>query len=229
MLLPASILLITVFSLPFVLRQWHVVFYTLAVFLLGVSLYAALQLLRRSRVVNFEHSESLSQDRWRSQTLAVALAALPTFLFSISLGTALPHLSLLLLVCCTAAVGAAISATFMMVVTRALKREPDPCSGPHGGAVAGVSVAAGCGISRVLSATLRPGQGASSLESIPETDAAAQAPLMRAFLQDSLISVEDEKALFAHSASQNGSHGDDDGEGDLTTNLLDEPSSLDPS
>lgn len=196
MLLPAICLLITVFSLPFVLRQWHVVVYTVAVFLLGISLYAALQLLRRSGAVHFEYSESLSKDRWRPQTLSVALAALPTFLLTIALRMALPKQPILLVVCCGAAVCLVTTSVFMVVVTRGLKREEDDYHRLHGvSAVAGVSVATGGGMSRGLSGTLRP----SHLESIPETDAASQAPLMRAFLQDSLVSVEDENALLAHS------------------------------
>lgn len=193
MLLPASILLITVFCLPFVMGQWHVVLYTVAVFLLGISLYAALQLARRSGAVRFEHSESLSQDIWRPITLSVALAALPSFLVAVAIRSILPKLHVLPLGCCIAAAGLAISAMFMVVVTRVLKLEVEACHSLHGGGgIAGMPVPPGPG-------TLRHPH----LASIPEADAAAQAPLMRAFLQDSLVSVEDEKALLAHSDSQN--------------------------
>lgn len=194
MLLPASMLLFAVLFLPFVMGQWNVVLYTVAVFLLGISLYAALQLARRSGAVRFEHSDSLSQDRWRPSTLSLALAALPSFLVAVALRSALPKLHALRLGCCIAAAVLVISATLRVVVARALRREAEEFHGLHGdGAAAGGTGAAGAGMSGCLSGQLR---------SIPETDAGTQAPLMKAFLQDSLVSVEDGKALLEPSDSQ---------------------------
>ena len=199
MLLPASMLLFAVFFLPFVMGQWHVMLYTVAVFLLGISLYAALQLARRSGAVRFEHSDSLSQDRWRPSTLSLALAALPSFLVAVALRSAFPKLHALRLGCCIGAAVLVISAAFRVVVARALRREAEAFHGLHGdGAAAGVTGAAGAGMSGRLSGQLRH----PILESIPETDAGTQAPLMKAFLQDSLVSVEDGKALLEPSASQ---------------------------
>jgi hypothetical protein len=192
MLLPASILLMTVLALPFVLRQWHVVYYTTAVFFLGVSLYAALQVLRRSGAVQFEHSDSLSRDRWQPLTLSIALATLPSFLVTVGVLKALPHPHWLHVLSCTAAAMLLFTTAFLVIVKRGLKQEVDGQHGLHGvGLGSGVGWAIGGFMPRAVS-------GSANLESIPEYDAAAQSPLMRAFLQDSLVHVEDEKVL-AHS------------------------------
>jgi hypothetical protein len=221
MLLPASLLLITVFTLPFVLRRWHVVCYTVAVFLLGVSLYAALQLLRRSGAVRFEHSDSLSQDRWRPLTLSVALAAFPSFLVTVGVLSGLPKLHALLVLCCTAAAVLLFTTMFLVVVKRGLKQEVDGRYGSHG---AGPGSGVGWAIGGVMSRTVS--SAAANLESIPESDAAMQAPLMRAFLQDSLVHLEDEKALLVRSESNSTDHGVAPIEELTTGDVADTPSPL---
>lgn len=206
MLLPASGLLVTLILLHVVMRQWHVVLYTVAVLLLGISLYAGLQMLRRAGTVQFEYSESLSRDRWRPGTLSMALAALPTFLVGVVLESVL-HLSGLPLVLCTAAAGVGIISVVLLLIPRMLKREGDWHYGPYaalnGATASGVPGAHAGGLSRGVSAAW-PG----TLQSIPETDA-AQAPLMRAFLQDSLVSVSGEKGLLDQPADQSNGCDDD--------------------
>lgn len=206
MLLPASGLLVTLILLHIVMRQWHVVLYTVAVLLLGISLYAGLQMLRRTGTVQFEYSESLSRDRWCPGTLSVALAALPTFLVGVVLESVL-HLSGLPLVLCTAAAGVGIILVVLLLIPRMLKREGDWHYGPYaalnGATASGVPGAHAGGLSRGVSAAW-PG----TLQSIPETDA-AQAPLMRAFLQDSLVSVNGEKGLLDQPADQSSGCDDD--------------------
>jgi hypothetical protein len=192
MLVPASALLLTVFVLPFAQRQWSVVLYTAGVALLGVSLYALLQLLRRANWARFELSEALACDRWRPEALALAIAAFPAYLAAIVLHVTLKSTYPVLFVACVGAAGGLVGAGMLMfVIVCALRRESSMAAPLLPGSFASGGLAG--------QSPLR----APNLESIPEASA-AEAPLMHAFLQDALVSVEDIKSLGEQAAAGNG-------------------------
>jgi hypothetical protein len=162
MLLPASALLLTVLVLPALERQWRIGLYTVGVALLGCCAYAALQLLRRLRLVSFCHNDAISNQRWRNEGLALALAAFPAYI-----------------------AGNVLRFAF----------------GLPAGVAAGAGLCVGCllavGVTAGLGWALRNEDNQVNMErdhstllSIPESG--AEAPLMRAFLQDSIVHSDQE-------------------------------------
>lgn len=181
MLLPASALLLTVILLPFIMGQRHVVLYTIGVLLLGVSLYAVLQLVRRCRFVRFEPSEALAEDRWRPEGLAAALVAFPAFGGALALDAFTPLDAVLsAALAAAAALIAAGALTFVVVVL--LRRET----------LVNTAVAAGGGADGGGGSGAALGRG---LTSIPEAAGKVEAPLMQAFLHDSVVNVESMSSL----------------------------------
>eukprot|EP00892_Ulva_mutabilis_P001477 jgi/Ulvmu1/1132/UM107_0005.1 len=176
MLLPASALLLTVILLPFIMGQTHVVLYTLGVALLGVSLYAALQLMRRCRVVHFEPSDALASDHWRPEGLAAALLAFPAFITGLALVAFTPLDAVLAAaLAAAAALIAAGALTFVVVVL--LRRE----------VLVNTAVAAAGGVDGGGGAAAA---GSHGLSSIPEAPGPGEQPLMQAFLRDAIVNVE---------------------------------------
>ena len=170
MLLPASLLLATVLALPVLQHQWVIVLYTFGVLLLGCFLYAVLQLLRRCRVVIFVHNPEVSTGRWRAGALAAALTALPTFLFAVLIYV---YVRLDAGACAACAIGA--------------------------GCVLGTAVWGGVCLALRLEDTFLGSRDlgerySTHLLSIPE--AGQEAPLMRAFLRDSM--AHNDSAAWRH-------------------------------
>ena len=161
MLLPASALLLTVLVLPALQHQWRINLYTLGVVLLGVFLYALLQLLRRARTVAFCQNDTIARERWRPETLALALCALPGYLAALACSS-LARMSAGVAAACGLAVGCILACFVVVGTTWALAREDEPSSMD--------------GERTVLS-------------SIPENG--DEAPLLRAYLHDSVVTAED--------------------------------------
>lgn len=162
MLLPAAVLLLMVLVLPALQRQWRINLYTLGVILLGVFLYALLQLLRRTRAVAFCQNDTLARERWRPETLALALCALPGYLAALTLN-GLTGLSAGVAAACGLAVGCILACFVVVGTTWVLAREDEPLSMDGDRTV---------------------------LTSIPE-NGGDEAPLLRTFLHDSVVTAED--------------------------------------
>jgi predicted permease len=84
MLLPASVLLLTVLAIPMLQHQWALIVYTFGVVLLGFFLYAALQVARRLGV-SFFHNPTVSCDVWTSSAITASCAALPAYVCGVIL------------------------------------------------------------------------------------------------------------------------------------------------
>lgn len=172
MLLPASLLLLTVLALPVLQHQWVIVLYTFGVLLLGFALYAVLQLLRRCRVVAFVHNPEVTMGRWSAGALAASLTAFPTFLLAVAI-YAYVRLDVGAAVACAIGAGCVIGAAVWGCVQLALRLEADRLG------------------SRDLGERY-----STHLLSIPE--AGQEAPLMRAFLRDSIVHNDSAEWNFAH-------------------------------
>lgn len=191
MLLPASLLLLAVIVLPFVMGQRHVVLYTVGVFLLGVTLHAVLQLMRRCRVVRFEPTEALAADRWRPESLAVALVACPAFCAALALN-AFTRLDAVLSAAAAATAALIIAGGLTFAVVVALRRET----------LVNAAVAAGAAAAGAAAAAADGPTG--GLTSIPEANANAEPRLMQAFLRDSIVNVESLSSLQQQSEASEG-------------------------
>lgn len=167
MLTPASALLATVLVLPAIQKQWRIGIYTVGVALLGVGSYALLQILRRFRVVRFCSNDSLDVERWSAPTLALALSALPGYAVCVALRSA-AGASLGVALGGGLASGCLLCAALVIALTHAIERDD-------------------------TKAQAHMDRDRSALLSIPEVGPSApQAPLMRAFLRDSVVHADQE-------------------------------------
>ena len=162
MLLPASALLLTVLVLPAIQRQWRIGAYTLGVAMLGCCLYALLQVLRRTKKISFFHNDALDAERWSVEALTLALCTFPSYLVVVVLRTAF-GLSFGIAAAVGFAAGCVLACAVVITLTWALSAEDDQVNMIRDRSV---------------------------LLSIPEVG--EQAPLMRAFLRDSVVNSEEQ-------------------------------------
>jgi hypothetical protein len=149
-------------ALPLMLLPASALLLTLGVALLGACAYALLQLLRRLRTLSFCHNDAIAIERWPAEYLAIALCAFPAYLVGVFL-FGMGHFSIGVSVGAGFACGCILACIGVVLLNHMLSREDEQ-----------VNMA----------------RDHSILLSIPESG--VEAPLMRAFLHDSIVHADQE-------------------------------------